>query len=49
MKPLKIKSFTVLRHKTNSNLAVKVAERSNSSFSVNLINHLGQTSVLFNT
>ena len=34
--------------KTNSKFAVKLAERSNRSFSVYLINHLFQKSVLFN-
>ena len=33
--------------KTNSNLAVKLAERRHLSFSVNLMNHLFQVSALF--
>ena len=33
--------------KTNSHCAVKLAERSNRSFSVYLMNHLFQTSVFF--
>ena len=34
--------------KTNSNYAVKVAERSNHSLPIYLINHFAQTSILFN-
>ena len=47
MKPLQ-KSVFCAEVKTNSNFAVKVAERRNHSFSVNLMSHLFQTSVLFN-
>ena len=34
--------------KTNSNYAVKVAERGNRSLPIYLMNHFAQTSVLFN-
>ena len=46
MKPLQ-KSVFCVEVKTNSNFALKVAERRNHSFSVNLMSHLFQTSVLF--
>ena len=47
MKPLK-KAFSCVKTKANSNFAVKLAERSNSSVFVYLMNHLFQASVLFN-
>ena len=42
------KAFSSVTTKTNSDFAEKVAEMSNRSFSVDLINHLSQISVLFN-
>ena len=42
------KMFSYVNTKTNSNFAVKLAERSNRSYSVYLMNHLAQISVLDN-
>ena len=47
MKPLEKKRFPVLRQK-QLNFAEKIAERSNHSFSVYLMNHLFEATVLFN-
>ena len=47
IKPLR-QSVFLCQDKTNSNCTVKVAKRSNRSFSVYLMDHLFQTSVLFN-
>ena len=46
MKSLK-KAFSCVKAKTNANFAVKVAERSNHSFSVYLIKNFVQSSVIF--
>ena len=48
-KTSKKKRFLVLRQKTNSKFAVELAERSNDLFLLYLMNHIFQTSVLFNT
>ena len=48
MKPLKENAFSCAMVKTSSNNAVKVAERSNGSIFNCLVNHLAQTSILFN-
>ena len=48
MKPLKENAFSCVMVKTSSNYAVKVAERSNDSIFNCLVNHLAQTSILFN-
>ena len=47
MKSLR-KAFSCVKAKDNSNFAVKLVERSNRSFSVYMMNHFFQTSVLFN-
>ena len=41
-------AFSSIKTKTNLNFGVKLAERKNRLLSVYLINHLFQTSVLFN-
>ena len=47
IKPVR-KRFSCVKTKTNSNFALKPAERSNRPFSDYLMNHLFQTPVLFN-
>ena len=42
------KAFSCVKTKTKSNFVAKLAERSNRSFSVYLMNHLFQASLLFN-
>ena len=46
-KPLR-QRFSCVKEKINSNFAVKLAERSNRSFSVYLMNHLFQAFAFFN-